>query len=48
MKKIIFLLLCTWLLTGHITKINARTGVNEKIFSLLNLDYPGLEQVKAL
>lgn len=48
MKKITLFLLCAWLLTGYTTEVNAQTSVNEKIFSLLNLDYPGLEQVKAL
>ncbi len=48
MKKITLFLLCAWLLTGYTTEVNAQTSVNEKVFSLLNLDYPGLEQVKAL
>ncbi len=48
MKKITLFLLCAWLLTGYTIEVNAQTSVNEKIFSLLNLDYPGLEQVKAL
>ena len=48
MKKITLFLLCAWLLTGYTIEVNAQTSVNEKIFSLLNLNYPGLEQVKAL
>ena len=40
-------IICLLLLAGFLSSVQAK-GPASEVFSLLNLDYPGLEQVKAL